>query len=270
MEFIDFELFKHISARLLGKHWIFAKTMPENPHWYTLKKQWGDDDEFVETVKVMRQYGYKEKFRRSWYTMFDINDMKYWTMGAPLDQTILINRRYITLPSQYDAIAPIYDNLFTDEASQKENKEIMAMIPNSDNVLDIGCGTGLFLEYHQPEHYTGIDPSNKMLDVLRNKFPAYKDRVTNSHFESFFGNTYDLIISLFGVASYINPLAISRVMAMLNPGGRYMLMFYKPDYYPVTYQRAGVRFSHFENGYKELPGQVTEFNNYLIVTGQVE
>lgn len=267
MEFINFELFKHISARLLGKHWIFAKTMPENPHWYTLKKQWGNDNEFIETVKVIRQYGYQEKFRHSWYTMFDINEMKYWTMGAPLDQTILINRRIINLPSQYDTIAGIYDNLFRDDVSLRENKEVIAMIPDSDNVLDIGCGTGLFLEHRQPKNYVGIDPSSKMLEVLRNKFPAYQDSIINAKFESFLGSTYDLIISLFGVTSYIDPLAINRVLAMLNPGGQYFLMFYKPGYYPVTYQKAGVNFSHFEDGYEELPGQVTEFRNYLIVTG---
>jgi hypothetical protein len=28
--------------------------------------------------------------------VLNIDGMKYWTMGAPLDETILINRKYLT------------------------------------------------------------------------------------------------------------------------------------------------------------------------------
>ena len=42
-------------------------------------------------------------------------------------------------------------------------------------VLDLGCGTGLELEYYLADNPTadicGIDLSEKMLDALRKKFP---------------------------------------------------------------------------------------------------
>ena len=35
---VDFSEFEFIGKTLLDQRWIFAKTMPENPHWYTLRK----------------------------------------------------------------------------------------------------------------------------------------------------------------------------------------------------------------------------------------
>ncbi len=82
-----------IAKELISEHrWIFAKTMPENPHEYTLRNTWKDDQDFVDLVKLIREEGIKEKYKKSYYTVLYINDHKYWTMGAPLDVTILINR----------------------------------------------------------------------------------------------------------------------------------------------------------------------------------
>jgi hypothetical protein len=86
--------------RLLGEQeWIFAKTMPQNPHHYTLRKKWARDEDFVWVVEIIRRHGYKTKFGRSWYTQLDVNDHFYWTMGARINNpdgspcTILINRK---------------------------------------------------------------------------------------------------------------------------------------------------------------------------------
>ena len=85
---------QRISRLLLSHHWIFAKTMPGNPHWYTLRKYWKDAD-FCYVVSAIREHGYSEIFKGRRYMMFNMNNMKYWTMGAPLEQTILINRAKI-------------------------------------------------------------------------------------------------------------------------------------------------------------------------------
>ena len=73
--------------------WQFAKTMPENPHEYTLKKASpGREAEFEAAVMFIRQHGYKKKFGRATYIYLDVDGKCYWTMGASLEQTILINR----------------------------------------------------------------------------------------------------------------------------------------------------------------------------------
>lgn len=76
--------------------WKFAKTMAETPHEYTLKKASpGREAQFEAVVMFIRTTGYKQKFGKTIYLYADLDGRQYWTMGAPLDQTILINRAFI-------------------------------------------------------------------------------------------------------------------------------------------------------------------------------
>ena len=70
----------------------FAKTMPKFPHHYTMKDTWENPLEFEEVVKHIRRYGIKQKFFRTSYIYLYIDKYKYWTMGSPINETILINR----------------------------------------------------------------------------------------------------------------------------------------------------------------------------------
>jgi hypothetical protein len=72
--------------------WKFAKTMPQTPHEYTLRAKAPDEKLFEKVVLYIRQEGYKGEYGKTTYTYFDIDGWQYWTMGAPLRQTILINR----------------------------------------------------------------------------------------------------------------------------------------------------------------------------------
>jgi hypothetical protein len=73
--------------------WIFAKTYAEKaPHEYCLKKNCESIELFNDAVVFIRENGVKEKFFKSRFIYFYIDGYKYWTMGAPIDITILINR----------------------------------------------------------------------------------------------------------------------------------------------------------------------------------
>jgi hypothetical protein len=72
--------------------WKFAKSMPQMPHWYTLRSCASDESAFERFVMHVRLVGYKERFGKTWYTYLNIGEWKYWTMGSPLKATILINR----------------------------------------------------------------------------------------------------------------------------------------------------------------------------------
>jgi hypothetical protein len=77
----------------VGAHrWTFAKSMPKTPHEYTLRRNARDDTEFVAVVQEIRRRGEQRFFGSRQYVYFDLEGYEYWTMGAPLDETILINR----------------------------------------------------------------------------------------------------------------------------------------------------------------------------------
>jgi hypothetical protein len=67
--------------------WKFARTMPQIPHEYTLRAKAPDEKLFERVVLYIRQVGYKALFGSVTYTYLDIDDWKYWTMGAPLGPT---------------------------------------------------------------------------------------------------------------------------------------------------------------------------------------
>jgi hypothetical protein len=84
--------FEQVAATLEVQTWTFARTMPKNPHEYTLRKTWTGDLPFEAVVQFIRDHGYRRRYGRRWYVCLDVGQHRYWTMGAPLPATILINR----------------------------------------------------------------------------------------------------------------------------------------------------------------------------------
>jgi len=74
-----------------GENWTYAKTMPMWPHEYIVRER-VDETLFEQLVKHIRTNGYEGKFYSKNITYYDEGGMTYWTMGAPLDETIIINR----------------------------------------------------------------------------------------------------------------------------------------------------------------------------------
>jgi hypothetical protein len=166
-----------------GKRFVFAKTMPDNPHHYTLRRDWADSGEFDEAVQLIRRVGYPLRWpptgkgRR--YTYLNMNGHHYWTMGAPVDQTILINRAEHPYPSPFDAVAADYDQQFQRPKYRAEDATVMAMltpIAPDARVLDVGAGTGLLLDHLHlpPDRYTAIEPSAGMRARFTAKHPDHE------------------------------------------------------------------------------------------------
>ena len=73
--------------------WTFAKTMPFAPHEYIVRDKCPlTDEEFVYFVDMQRRFGVKERWGKYNNPYLYIDDYKYWTMGAPYDETTVINR----------------------------------------------------------------------------------------------------------------------------------------------------------------------------------
>ena len=264
--------FDEVASALLRAPNRYAVTMPSCPHWYTLRKDWDDEARFEAVVQFIRDHGYAERFGRSRFIRLNVNGWKYWSMGAPLSETILINRALIDVPAAYDSIADRYDDLFASEADRALERELMELLAyEKGGVLDIGCGTGMFLDHVTPHHYVGIDPSKRMLAQHRRKHP-WPDHVTvPTTFESFhWPDRFNLVVALFGAASYIDPPALARVPRMTAPRGRYFLMFYRDGYHPTVYDRAELpaELPRYGHSPEYLPGAVQPWRDYVIVTGK--
>lgn len=255
---------------ILNTEFKFASSMPQWPHWYTVRKNWENDQDFVDAVMFIRENGYPHYFNGREYIYFTINGIDYWTMGAPINRdgkpyTIIINKAKHEYETEYDRIADVYDNLFITEYDIKINKELFALLNTYGNILDIGCGTGLFLDYNESAYnrYFGIDMSANMIKEFRKKHVGVP-ALTTSVKDFYTHAKYDTIIALFGIGSYLTEEEVEKAVSLVADGGRIYLMAYKPDYVPLTYTMTGIRAEHhkiIKSGLRVVP-----FHEYEIYT----
>jgi hypothetical protein len=74
-----------------GQTWTFAKTMPAWPHEYIVRDR-VDEALFEDLVCHIRAHGRAGRFYERAITYYEEAGMVYWTMGAPLPETSIVNR----------------------------------------------------------------------------------------------------------------------------------------------------------------------------------
>ena len=189
----------NLTQLLETKPFRYAKTLPGIPHWYTLRKHW-DLDEFHSSVTILRELAEEEVFYYRNYLVFGANGEKYWTMGAPVEETELINRTTKEYRSPYNHYSPTYDHEFARPFIEQEDDGFLEFLPkdlDGKRILDIGCGTGWLLDHFEvdPNLYTGIDPSWGMLMRLTAKHPAFVDSLICCSIQDFWPwkNKFDFV-----------------------------------------------------------------------------
>lgn len=95
---------EEVEAWSQQQNWHFAKTRPENPHHYCLRRECDDKKMFDLVVLHIREFGFKTRWWGSPYTMYDADGHRMWSMGNPLEVTKLINRKTDEQVRKDDAI----------------------------------------------------------------------------------------------------------------------------------------------------------------------
>lgn len=152
----------------------------------------------------------------------------------------------------FDLWAPNYDCLFTTVFYQAIHKRLLEYVelPDSPNVLDLGCATGRLLHRLATQFSTlqgtGLDLSPEMLRQaqLRNR---HGDRLTyrqgNAEALPFAAHEFDAVFNTISFLHYPNPQQVfSEVSRVLRPSGR----FYLADY--TARAEIGTSFFFFSPG----------------------
>lgn len=107
--------------------------------------------------------------------------------------------------SHYDKKAESYDCFRYDCPGWKEVQEFLPKDITRKSVLDLGCGSGAFLQklmLHRPKELHGMDPSEKMIEVCKRKFSASDDKsvtlpiVSTSSLNEVEDDRYDMVLCM--------------------------------------------------------------------------
>ena len=267
----------------------FRTSRPHNPklaradvkhvnyqHDYTMRDYWEDDDAFSEAVEVIQKFGRPVPFGRKDFNQLYANGFFYWTMQYPGPPFNVINRKVFSQDlsdrkPEYDLYGDTYDNYFRSELHETEDAFVAAELKDivaGKHVIDLGCGTGRFLEWGLDfKTYRGVDPSEQQLrglvaahgavKVLPGR-PAPKIGFTHCYAEDLFvkPGADTVVVALFGSPSYVHPETLNRLCG--RAGGRY-LMHYAEDYlneYPPQFETRPATFPP--------PPGVRQFNKYIV------
>lgn len=89
-----------IQELLEAQTWTFAKTMPHNPHYWSVKKDWEDPADFHFAFHYIVAHGEDKIFGRYSYKVLFLNGWRYWTMTEDYEHKWagIINRAEGELP----------------------------------------------------------------------------------------------------------------------------------------------------------------------------
>jgi SAM-dependent methyltransferase len=159
----------------------------------------------------------------------------------------------------YDKSASYYDRLNASFYDWQGHHERYAAIiqrhrPSARTLLDLGCGTGQYLQlFGRDLETTGLDLDERMLEVCRQRCPgAVLHRADMADFQ--LDTRFDVVVCLFGSISYVKTLdrlrSTIRCMAShLHPGG---LVLIDPYLGPEEFRTGYVRLNTVEDEQEKI------------------
>ena len=127
----------------------------------------------------------------------------------------------------YDEVADIYDDRYGCQRGRCYHRHIsdhvMSVLPKGGFLLDLGCGTGLFVERYIQEggQAVGLDISPGMVRHGRQRCPESGFCVGTADVLPFRDGTFDALASLLAFSYVPDPEAmLEESYRVLKPGGR--------------------------------------------------
>jgi ubiquinone/menaquinone biosynthesis C-methylase UbiE len=169
----------------------------------------------------------------------------------------------------YDRCAESYDAARREDDSDQLST-LLQLLPDGSNVLDLGCGAGVPIACRlaQCHSVTGVDASEKMLDLARVAVPDarfLRGDILEVEFEQ---NSFDAAVAifvLFHLAREEHGTVFKRVWSWLRPGG-YLLAtltekaegpYIRDDFFGTRMYWSYLRYEEYEkllldSGYRIL------------------
>ncbi|OWY65166.1 methyltransferase type 11 [cyanobacterium TDX16] len=144
-----------------------------------------------------------------------------------------------TVREQYDQLAAVYDQRWNSYIFNTSSfLKTWTQISPQTAVLDVGCGTGEFerlvLAEHPMQNMVGIDISEKMLAIVRQKLHAYPSvsfHTAPALALPFANNSFDAIVSASSFHYFDAPLAaLAEMKRVLKPDGTLVILDWCKDY----------------------------------------
>ena len=258
--------YEGIIREFIGRcEWRWARTYVSVPHEYIVRGKCPlNDDEFVYFINAQRKYGVLEYFYGRPNKYLHIDGYKYWTMGAPIPDTIIMNRQ--KLFDEFDSI-DVEDYYSNEELSYISNR----VSELGKKFFEIGTGIGNFIRQGivNANDYCGCEPSKNAVAKIKELYPEFSRNITAMSFEQTIEKIQDddyVFIGLFGSPSYVMKPYLKILAERSNP---YFLMFYKEGYIP-EYAKSMHSFNYPKEELQQIFGvDIEEYGNYYVLVKKV-
>lgn len=106
----------------------------------------------------------------------------------------------------YDQAAEGYADVYSTHRDDAESRLIASIVRRNvlnGTVVDVGCGDGLMARFLHGLDYVGIDPSPRMIEVARHRWPQH--HFIEGTLEAVNDGTADFVLGAFGPLIHIPP-----------------------------------------------------------------
>lgn len=144
-----------------------------------------------------------------------------------------ITQHFDHIAHQYDGFKSKYNFYYN---TLKSAIKSLIKNPNTKSIIDIGCGTGTILDYVQPLNGVGIDISQRMIKIAKNKYLSNRVLKFHTHDieKSPFSGKYDYIL-LNDVIEHLQDVntTIKNISMMMTSKTEFILSMANPYWEPI-------------------------------------